>query len=103
MTSSCPAVILSREVAYQLPVQLMLHFLCRTIILKISIIGILCYYWLNVVAVSESQVKFQKYLSLTYSTSLRATLMAGLFKQREVPVVPWTAEFATLIFLYLNF
>ncbi|XP_052535545.1 transmembrane channel-like protein 5 isoform X2 [Tympanuchus pallidicinctus] len=29
--------------------------IARTIILKISIIGILCYYWLNVVAVSESQ------------------------------------------------
>uniref|UniRef100_A0A669QHS9 Transmembrane channel-like protein n=1 Tax=Phasianus colchicus TaxID=9054 RepID=A0A669QHS9_PHACC len=54
-TKSCPAVILSSEVAYQLPVQLMLCFLCRTIILKISIVGILCYYWLNVVAASESQ------------------------------------------------
>ncbi|XP_015732573.1 transmembrane channel-like protein 5 isoform X2 [Coturnix japonica] len=29
--------------------------IARTIILKISIIGILCYYWLNVVAASESQ------------------------------------------------
>ncbi|NWR69613.1 TMC5 protein, partial [Centropus unirufus] len=29
--------------------------IARNIILKISIVGILCYYWLNVVAVSESQ------------------------------------------------
>ncbi|XP_031462422.1 transmembrane channel-like protein 5 [Phasianus colchicus] len=29
--------------------------IARTIILKISIVGILCYYWLNVVAASESQ------------------------------------------------
>lgn len=60
MTSSHPAIILSSEVAYQLAVHLLLLFLCRIIILKISIIGILCYYWLNVVAASESQVKFQK-------------------------------------------
>uniref|UniRef100_A0A8C8A850 Transmembrane channel-like protein n=1 Tax=Otus sunia TaxID=257818 RepID=A0A8C8A850_9STRI len=36
-------------------IYLLLLFLFRNIILKISIVGILCYYWLNIVAVSESQ------------------------------------------------
>uniref|UniRef100_A0A8B9DL62 Transmembrane channel-like protein n=1 Tax=Anser cygnoides TaxID=8845 RepID=A0A8B9DL62_ANSCY len=35
--------------------QLLVLFLCRNIILKISIIGILCYYWLDIVAESKSQ------------------------------------------------
>uniref|UniRef100_A0A8C9NBG6 Transmembrane channel-like protein n=1 Tax=Serinus canaria TaxID=9135 RepID=A0A8C9NBG6_SERCA len=39
----------------QLLVQLLFLLLFRNIILKISIVGILCYYWLNIVATSESQ------------------------------------------------
>uniref|UniRef100_A0A8C0GAL8 Transmembrane channel-like protein n=1 Tax=Chelonoidis abingdonii TaxID=106734 RepID=A0A8C0GAL8_CHEAB len=38
--------------------QLYLLLLCRNVFLKIAIIGILCYYWLNDVATSEKEVKF---------------------------------------------
>ncbi|NXI57176.1 TMC5 protein, partial [Chloroceryle aenea] len=40
---------------FQTPGQHVYVTITRNIILKISIVGILCYYWLNVVAVSESQ------------------------------------------------
>ncbi|NXF03003.1 TMC5 protein, partial [Smithornis capensis] len=40
---------------FQSPGQQIYVTIARNIILKISIVGILCYYWLNVVAVSESQ------------------------------------------------
>uniref|UniRef100_A0A8C3QWW4 Transmembrane channel-like protein n=1 Tax=Cyanoderma ruficeps TaxID=181631 RepID=A0A8C3QWW4_9PASS len=40
---------------FQTPAQHIYVTIIRNIILKISIVGILCYYWLNVVATSESQ------------------------------------------------
>ncbi|NWI58409.1 TMC5 protein, partial [Calyptomena viridis] len=40
---------------FQTPGQELYVTIARNIILKISIVGILCYYWLNIVAVSESQ------------------------------------------------
>uniref|UniRef100_A0A8D2QJ09 Transmembrane channel-like protein n=1 Tax=Zonotrichia albicollis TaxID=44394 RepID=A0A8D2QJ09_ZONAL len=54
VTSGHPAITPSRYM-HQLLVQLLLLLLFRNIILKISIVGILCYYWLNIVATSESQ------------------------------------------------
>lgn len=61
-----------------------------------SIVGILCYYWLNIVATSESQVKFQELKSLTYSARLGTTWLRGLLQQRQAHVVSWEAEFPTL-------
>lgn len=61
-----------------------------------SIVGILCYYWLNVMATSESQVKFQKHRSLAYSARLGTTWIRHLLQQREAHVVSWEAEFPTL-------
>uniref|UniRef100_A0A8B9CHQ0 Transmembrane channel-like protein n=1 Tax=Anser brachyrhynchus TaxID=132585 RepID=A0A8B9CHQ0_9AVES len=55
MTNGHPTIVPSRELTQQLSVQLLVLFLCRNIILKISIIGILCYYWLDIVAESKSQ------------------------------------------------
>ncbi|KFQ17249.1 Transmembrane channel-like 5, partial [Merops nubicus] len=40
---------------FQTPGQQIYVTITRNIILKISIVGILCYYWLNIVAASESQ------------------------------------------------
>ncbi|NXN87652.1 TMC5 protein, partial [Bombycilla garrulus] len=40
---------------FQSPGQHIFVTIIRTIILKLSIIGILCYYWINIVAISESQ------------------------------------------------
>ncbi|NXO13080.1 TMC5 protein, partial [Oriolus oriolus] len=40
---------------FQTPGQHIYVTITRTIILKMSVVGILCYYWLNVVATSESQ------------------------------------------------
>ncbi|KAM6054511.1 transmembrane channel-like protein 5 isoform 2-T2 [Chlamydotis macqueenii] len=40
---------------FQTPGHLIYVTIIRNIILKISIVGILCYYWLNIVAASESQ------------------------------------------------
>ncbi|NWW73628.1 TMC5 protein, partial [Climacteris rufus] len=40
---------------FQTPGQHIYITIARNIILKISIVGILCYYWLNIVAASESQ------------------------------------------------
>ncbi|XP_042654771.1 transmembrane channel-like protein 5 isoform X2 [Tyto alba] len=40
---------------FQTPVYQIYVTITRNIILKISIVGILCYYWLNIVAASESQ------------------------------------------------
>lgn len=100
MTNGHPTIVPSRELTQQLSVQLLVLFLCRNIILKISIIGILCYYWLDIVAESKSQVKFQKYASLTHDNSLGTTLVIGLLQQREVHGVLWTAEFPTPAFLY---
>ncbi|NXO62921.1 TMC5 protein, partial [Phainopepla nitens] len=46
---------LGRLERFQSPGQHIFVTITRTIILKLSIIGILCYYWINIVAVSESQ------------------------------------------------
>uniref|UniRef100_A0A8B9FAF7 Transmembrane channel-like protein n=1 Tax=Amazona collaria TaxID=241587 RepID=A0A8B9FAF7_9PSIT len=46
---------LGRLERFHTPGQHIYVTIARNIILKISIVGILCYYWLNVVAVSESQ------------------------------------------------
>uniref|UniRef100_A0A8B9ZH54 Transmembrane channel-like protein n=2 Tax=Anas TaxID=8835 RepID=A0A8B9ZH54_ANAPL len=54
MTDGHPAIVPPHQLTDQ-SVQLLLLFLCRNIILKISIIGILCYYWLDIVATSKSQ------------------------------------------------
>lgn len=67
-----------------------------------SIVGILCYYWLNIVATSESQVKFQNHKSLTYSARLGTTLRRDFLQQREVLVVSWEAEFPTLTVFISN-
>ncbi|NWT14119.1 TMC5 protein, partial [Vireo altiloquus] len=40
---------------FQTPGQLIYVTISRIIILKMSVVGILCYYWLNIVATSESQ------------------------------------------------
>lgn len=80
----------------QLLVQLLLLLLFRNTILKMSIVGILCYYWLNIVATSESQVKFQNHKSLTCSARLGTTWIRDLLQQREAHVVSWEAEFPTL-------
>lgn len=61
-----------------------------------SIVGILCYYWLNIVATSESQVKYQEHNSLTYSATLGTTWLRGSLQQRQAHVVSWEAEFPTL-------
>lgn len=66
----------------QLFVQLLLLLLFRIIILKMSIVGILCYYWLNIVATSESQVKFQNHKSLIYSARLGTTLIRDFSKEK---------------------
>lgn len=67
-----------------------------------SIIGILCYYWLNIVATSESQVKFQNHKSLTYSAKLGTTWIRDLLQQREAHVVSWEAEFPTVTVFITN-
>ncbi|NWS42390.1 TMC5 protein, partial [Probosciger aterrimus] len=46
---------LGRLERFQSPGQHIYVTIARNIILKISIVGILCYYWLNIVAASESQ------------------------------------------------
>ncbi|KAM4656576.1 transmembrane channel-like protein 5 [Amazona ochrocephala] len=46
---------LGRLERFHTPGQHIYVTIARNIILKISIVGILCYYWLNIVAVSESQ------------------------------------------------
>ncbi|XP_065540324.1 transmembrane channel-like protein 5 isoform X2 [Lathamus discolor] len=46
---------LGRLERFQTPGQHIYVTIARSIILKISIVGILCYYWLNIVAASESQ------------------------------------------------
>ncbi|XP_064528998.1 transmembrane channel-like protein 5 isoform X1 [Pseudopipra pipra] len=46
---------LGRMERFQTPGQQIYVTIARNIILKISIVGILCYYWLNIVSASESQ------------------------------------------------
>lgn len=67
-----------------------------------SIVGILCYYWLNIVAASESQVKFQKHKSLIYSAKLGTTWIRDLLQQREAHIVSWEAEFPTVTVFISN-
>lgn len=86
----------------QLLVQLLFLLLFRNIILKISIVGILCYYWLNIVATSESQVKFQNHRSLACSARLGTTWIRDLLQQKGAHVVLWEAEFPTLTIFISN-
>ncbi|NXU49481.1 TMC5 protein, partial [Turnix velox] len=46
---------LGRLEKFQIPGQHIYVTITRNIVLKISIVGILCYYWLNIVSASESQ------------------------------------------------
>ena len=43
----------------------------RNIFLKISIIGILCYYWLNIVALDSEEVRFLCRFALSLALTIR--------------------------------
>uniref|UniRef100_A0A8C3MG79 Transmembrane channel-like protein n=1 Tax=Geospiza parvula TaxID=87175 RepID=A0A8C3MG79_GEOPR len=86
---------------FQTPGQHIYVTIIRNIILKISIVGILCYYWLNIVATSESQkVIYRDFYRGLYHLAFAVTLtwIGILFS----PLLPGIQMIAFLIVLFVK-
>ena len=58
----------------------------RNIFLKISIIGILCYYWLNIVALNSEEVRFLCRLAFSLALTIREELSFSTVSAYDVTV-----------------